>query len=118
MRILLVEIQGIQIVILAGDVEDADPPLRFAAQKPGAYERVVLPEIISRQAGHVALIVLVIPQRFTFEENTGRVIVYHKQLRLLQSGFCGLARVEIGEMDGPRHIDKTVIQRRLADFVL
>jgi len=63
-RKFVVKVERIQIVILAGDVEQAEREFGFSMQETVTGKRVELPEVRARLTG-VAAVVLTIPIGFS-----------------------------------------------------
>lgn len=91
-RKLVVKVERVQIVILAGDVEQADCEFSFSMQETVTGKRVELPEIITRfTGGGVAAVVLTIPIGLSPGKETAGMIVNRRQTQLLQNPLRPLA---------------------------
>ena len=84
-RQFVVKIQRVEIVILIGDVEQAERDLGFSMQKSVTDKRIELPEVSARLAGRVPAVALRIPERFSAGKEAAGMIVNRRQTQLLQN---------------------------------
>ena len=84
-RQFVVKIQRVEIVILIGDVEQAERDLGFSMQKSITDKRIELPEVIAWFCGLVAFVALRLPERFSSGKETAGMIVNRRQTQLMQN---------------------------------
>src|ERR1035441_4563871 len=72
-RKFVVKVERVEIVVLAGEVEQTEHDFGFSARETVTDKRVKLPEVSSRLTGYVAAVVLAIPiGLFLGKETAGR----------------------------------------------
>src|SRR5688572_6518672 len=114
---LAVEVQWVKAVVSIGDVQQTNRRLGGPSWKAITGERIELPKVIVWRARSVTFVILGEPKRFSFGEKSAAMIVNRSHAQMVENSFQTLPRLEIAKSSRRetfRHIDKIILQRRLA----
>src|SRR5579872_4542894 len=85
-RQLIVVVQGVEMIVAVGEVEEAEADFGAAAEEAPAGVGVELPEVIARLGGCVAAVVLAVPFAVETGEEAGGMDEQDVETGLLESG--------------------------------
>ena len=74
-RKFVVKVERVEIVVLAGDIEQTERDFGFSARKTITDKRVELPEVSARFTGGVAAVALTVPLGLFLGKETAGMVV-------------------------------------------